>query len=77
MDQAADSAYGCVRELTSDGNRMHMVIDQQALADLDLTDAEIQVELAVAPESVELLRHYLSRILTYGRPEAQPAVLRT
>ena len=77
VTEARGTAYGCVRELTIDGNRMHVVIDQQALADLDLTDAEIQIELAVAPESIELLRQYLSRILTYGRPEAQPAVLRT
>ncbi|GAB3835309.1 Imm10 family immunity protein [Dactylosporangium cerinum] len=71
------TAYGCVRELAIDGNRMHVIIDQHALAELGLTDTEIQVELAIAPEAIELLRQYLSRVLTYGRPEAQPTVLRT
>jgi hypothetical protein len=70
------TAYGCVRELTIDGDRMHVVISQEALADLGLDDASIQVHLAVQPESVEVLREYLGRILTYGRPDARPAVLR-
>ncbi|MFI5888493.1 hypothetical protein ACIA5D_00045 [Actinoplanes sp. NPDC051513] len=70
------TAYGCVRELTIDGDRMQVIIASNALAELDLDDAEIRVQLAVDPQSVEILREYLGRILTYGRPDAQPAVLR-
>ncbi|MFC5006162.1 Imm10 family immunity protein [Dactylosporangium cerinum] len=71
------TAYGCVRELTIDGNRLYVTLAEHALADLGLDDVEIHVELAVEPESIDLLRGYLDRILTYGRPEAQPTVLRT
>ena len=70
------TAYGCVRELTIDGDRMRVVIAPDALADLGLDDAEIRVQLAVEAQSIEVLRDYLGRILTYGRPGAQPAVLR-
>jgi hypothetical protein len=70
------TAYGCVRELSIDGDRMHVVISDEALADLGLDHGVIQVQLAVPPESVEVLREYLGRILTYGRPDARPAVLR-
>jgi hypothetical protein len=55
---------------------MQVIIAPDALADLGLDDAEIRVQLAVEAQSVEVLREYLGRILTYGRPEAQPAVLR-
>jgi hypothetical protein len=70
------TAYGCVRELTLDGDRLHVIIARDALAALGLDDAEIRVHLAVEAHSVEVLREYLRRILTYGRPDAQPAVLR-
>jgi Immunity protein 10 len=70
------TAYGCVRELTIDGDRMRVIIAPDALADLGLDDAEIRVQLAAEAHSVELVREYLRRILTYGRPEAQPAILR-
>jgi hypothetical protein len=69
-------AYGCVRELTIEGDRMQVIIAPDALADLGIDDAEIRVQLAVEAHSVELLREYLGLILTYGRPEAQPAILR-
>ena len=70
------TAYGCVRELTIDGDRMHVVISQDALTDLGLDDASILVQLAVEPQSVDVLREYLGRILTYGRSDARPAVMR-
>jgi len=70
------TAYGCVRELTIDGDRMQVIIASDALAELGLDDAEIRVQLAVDARSVEILREYLGRILTFGRPDAQPAVLR-
>lgn len=69
------TAYGCVRELTIDGDRMRVVISDEVLADLGLDHGVIQVQLAVPPESVEVLRDYLGRILTYGRPDARPTVL--
>jgi hypothetical protein len=44
--------------------------------DLGLDDGVIRIRLAVPPESVDVLREHLGRILTYGRPDARPAVLR-
>ena len=70
------TAYGCVRELTIDGDRMHVVVGLDALNDLGLDDSEIQVQLAVQPEAIDVLRDYLGRILTYGRSDARPASLR-
>jgi hypothetical protein len=70
------TAYGCVRELTIDGDRMQVIIASDALADPGLENAEIRVQLAVDAQSVENLREYRGHILTYGRPDAQPAVLR-
>ena len=70
------TAYGCVRELAIDGDRMRVVLAQEALADLGLDDTVIEVQLAVDARSVEMLREYLGRILLYGRPDARPAVLR-
>ena len=64
------------RELTIDGDRLQVIIAPDALADLGLDDAEIRAQLAVEAHSVELRREYLGLILTYGRPEAQPAILR-
>lgn len=70
------TAYGCVRELTIDGDRMHLVLAPEALAALGLDDAVLDVRLAVDARAVEVLRECLGRILTYGRPGARPAVLR-
>ena len=69
------TAYGCVRELTVDGDRMRVVLDSDALGDLGLSDAEIEIRLAVQPASIDALPNSLARILTYGRPNAQPALL--
>lgn len=70
------TAYGCVRELAIDGDRLHLVISQEALADLGLDEATVRIHLAVEARFIEALRGYLQRILTYGRPEARPSVLR-
>ena len=70
------TAYGCVRELTIDGTRMTVVVGREHLSDLGLSDEAIDVELAVPPEAVEVLRESLGRFLTYGRSDARPAVLR-
>lgn len=55
---------------------MRVMLDIDALGDLGLDDADIEIRLAVPPASIDLLRTYLGRILTYGRPKAQPALLR-
>jgi hypothetical protein len=70
-----DDEY-CLVAAVAERDDMHVIIAQDALAALGLEDAEIRVHLAVEAQSVEVLREYLRRILTYGRPEAQPAVLR-
>jgi immunity protein 10 of polymorphic toxin system len=76
VTQDQGTAYGCVRELTLDADHLRVVIDPDHLADLGLTDPVIEVRLAVPPESVEVLREALARILTYGRLDARPALLR-
>ncbi|MEU0562322.1 Imm10 family immunity protein [Dactylosporangium sp. NPDC006015] len=70
------AAYGCIRELSIDGDRMRVVVSEDALADLGLEDAEIIVKLAADPQTLATFREYLARILTYGRLDARPAVLR-
>ena len=76
VTEGQGTAYGCVRELTIDGDRMHVVVDREALEDLGLDDPSIKVRLAVDAEAIEVLRDYLGRILAYGREAARPAVLR-
>jgi hypothetical protein len=76
VTQGQGTAYGCVLELTIDGDRMHVVLDPDALADLGLDDPSIKVHLAVDAQSIEVLRDYLRQILTYGRAGARPSVLR-
>ncbi|MFI5910272.1 Imm10 family immunity protein [Dactylosporangium sp. NPDC051541] len=70
------TAYGCVRELSIDGDRLRVVVNEAARADLGLEDTEIIVELAADPQSLATFRAYLARILTYGRLDTRSAVLR-
>ena len=70
------TAYGCVRELTIDGERMRLLLRDDALEDLDLPDVAIEVRLEVDTQSLDPLREMLRRILTYGRQSARPSVLR-
>ncbi|MET0418986.1 MAG: Imm10 family immunity protein [Actinoplanes sp.] len=76
VTETQGTAYGCVRELAVNGDRMHVVVSVDALNSLGLANADIQVRLAVQPESIDVLRTYLGRILTYGRSDAHPTVLR-
>ncbi|MGI5175941.1 hypothetical protein ACQEVZ_06375 [Dactylosporangium sp. CA-152071] len=69
--------------MSIDGDRMRVVVSEDALADLGLEDAEIIVKLAADPQTLATFREYLARIfeylariLTYGRLDARPAVLR-
>lgn len=48
------TAYGCVRELAIDGDRMHVILAEDALAGLGLDDAAIRVQLAVEAQSIEV-----------------------
>jgi hypothetical protein len=70
------TAYGCVRELTIDADRMHVVVSTESLNTLGLDDADIRIQLAVQPETIDALRVHLRRILTYGRSGAQPTPMR-
>ncbi|WP_426502817.1 Imm10 family immunity protein [Dactylosporangium sp. McL0621] len=74
VTETQGTAYGCVRELSISDGRMRVLVAEDALVALDLEDAEIVVELAADAESIEVFREYLTRILAYGRPEAQPKV---
>ena len=70
------TAYGCVRELTIDGDRLAIVVRDEAVATLGLGDPSILVQLAVDAQSVAALRHHLVRILSHGHADDRPAVLR-
>jgi hypothetical protein len=70
------TAYGCIRELTVDGDRMHAVVSTESLSNLGLDDPDIRIQLAVQPDAIDALRAQLRRILTYGRPGARPTPMR-
>jgi hypothetical protein len=70
------TAYGCVRELTIDGDRLRVVLSDDALVELGAADSVIEVRLAIDTSSRDLLRAMLGRILSYGREAARPQVLK-
>jgi hypothetical protein len=69
------TAYGCVRELTIVGDRLRVVLSDDALVELGIADSVIEVRLAIDTTSRELLRAMLGKILSYGREAARPNVL--
>jgi immunity protein 10 of polymorphic toxin system len=70
------TAYGCVQELTIDGDRLRMLLREDALADLGLPDSAVEVRLAVDTAAIDQLGEALRQILSYGRESARPSVLR-
>jgi len=72
----AGTAYGCVQELTIDGDRLRMLLRDDALEDLGLPGSAIEVRLAVDTHAIDQLRETLQQILSYGRKSARPSVLR-
>ncbi|WP_274561081.1 Imm10 family immunity protein [Streptomyces spiramyceticus] len=66
------TAYGCVREVTLNGDVLRVVLDPDSLASLGLDEPVIEVVLRAPPEDVGRMRDVLPRILAYGRPAARP-----
>ena len=61
------TAYGCVTEISLDGDLLRIVLDPASLADLEVEDAVIEVTLALGDGEVAALRAGLRRVLGYGR----------
>ena len=71
------TAYGCVREVTLDGDVLRVVLDPASLADLGLPDLEeprIEAVLRAPSEDLDRFFTVLPRILSFGRPEAWPTL---
>lgn len=75
VTETQGTAYGCVEELVIKGNTLRVVLRPEALDDLDLDVAFVEVELAVSPESLDAFREMLREIFAYGRADARPRVL--
>ena len=72
-DQA--TAYGVVEEVALRGRVLHVKIAADGLEELDLDDPDIEVLLDVEDDAIDRFRVALRRVMTYGRPEARPALL--
>jgi hypothetical protein len=70
------TAYGCLDQVAIDGDVLRLVLREDAPAELGLPDRAVAVTLAVDVASIEALREALRNIVSYGRPDARPAVLR-
>lgn len=66
------TAYGCVREAVLTGNVLRIALDPEALADLRLTDPEIEAVIEAPAEDVRQFREVLAQVLGYGRADAVP-----
>lgn len=66
------TAYGCVREAVLTGNVLRIALDPEALADLRLTDPEIEAVIEAPAEDIRQFREVLAQVLGYGRADAVP-----
>ncbi|WP_030960695.1 Imm10 family immunity protein [Streptomyces sp. NRRL S-378] len=69
---AQGTAYGCVREAVLTGNVLRIALDPEALADLRLTDPEIEAVIEAPAEDIRQFREVLAQVLGYGRADALP-----
>ncbi|MFB8110065.1 Imm10 family immunity protein [[Kitasatospora] papulosa] len=66
------TAYGCVREVALAGSLLTVTLDPGCLDELELEEAEIEVRLDLSAEVIDELCDVLTKVLTYGRPDARP-----
>ncbi|MER6232947.1 Imm10 family immunity protein [[Kitasatospora] papulosa] len=66
------TAYGCVREVALVGSLLTVTLDPGCLDELELEEAEIEVRLDLSAEVIDELCDVLTKVLTYGRPDARP-----
>ncbi|MGW6950217.1 Imm10 family immunity protein [Streptomyces xanthophaeus] len=67
------TAYGCVHEAVLTGNVLRISLNPEALADLRLSDGEIEAVIEAPAEDIALFREVLAQVLAYGRADAVPA----
>lgn len=66
------TAYGCVREVALAGSLLTVTLDPGCLDELELEEAEIEVRLDLSAEVIDELCDVLTKVLTYGQPDARP-----
>ncbi|WP_327257130.1 Imm10 family immunity protein [Streptomyces sp. NBC_01244] len=67
------TAYGCVREAVLTGHVLRVSLNPEALADLRLSDSEVEAVIEAPAEDIALFREVLAQVLAYGRADARPA----
>ena len=70
-----NTAYGCVRTVELEGNVLRVTFDPAYLEDLYLDDPVVEAVLHAPVEDIARMTEALTRILTYGRPDALPIVI--
>ncbi|MFD9876199.1 Imm10 family immunity protein [[Kitasatospora] papulosa] len=66
------TAYGCVREVALAGSLLTVTLDPGCLDELELEKAEIEVRLDLSAEVIDELCDVLTKVRSYGRPDARP-----
>ncbi|MFB7356013.1 hypothetical protein [Streptomyces gardneri] len=61
-----------MREAVLTGNVLRIALDPEALADLRLTDPEIEAVIEAPAEDIRQFREVLAQVLGYGRADAVP-----
>ncbi|MFE4634869.1 hypothetical protein ACFRJ1_16050 [Streptomyces sp. NPDC056773] len=62
-----------MREAVLTGNVLRISLNPEALADLRLSDGEIEAVIEAPAEDIALFREVLVQVLAYGRADAVPA----
>ncbi|MFF4796704.1 Imm10 family immunity protein [Streptomyces sp. NPDC001276] len=70
-----NTAYGCVRSVELEGDILRVTFDPDSLEDLFLDDPVVEAVLHAPAADIARMREALTRILTYGRPDALPIVI--
>ncbi|PXX55656.1 immunity protein 10 of polymorphic toxin system [Nocardia tenerifensis] len=71
------TAYGCVSEVVLGEDVLRVSLDPESLDDLGLADTVVEALLRAPDSEVARLREVLPRILSYGRPESRPRLVRS
>ncbi|GAA2292951.1 hypothetical protein GCM10010415_76060 [Streptomyces atrovirens] len=66
------TAYGCVRTVELEGDILRVTFDPDSLEALFLDDPVVEAVLHAPAADIARMREALTRILTYGRPDAIP-----
>ncbi|MFE7235581.1 Imm10 family immunity protein [Streptomyces sp. NPDC002405] len=70
-----NTAYGCVRTVELEGDILRVTFDPDSLEALFLDDPVVEAVLHAPAADIARMREALTRILTYGRPDALPIVI--